>query len=167
VSVLISLTPDEVNECSRTAQEIMALKSSDHRVDRTQSDYIMSMRGLLSEKAVAKFLRINMNDEAHYGGDAGHDLIWKGLKIQVKYNTHWDGSFYVRDLKMMTADIGILVRSRSLDAEPLVMSLIGWITHRNFHLLQKVEKYKTPVFSVQQHQLEPFTTVEEFEIASA
>ena len=161
MSALITLTQDEIKRCDQIAEEITALKSSDHRIDRTQSDLLTCKQGVYSECAAAKWFEVPMNTKAHYGGDAGHDLIWKDMQVQVKYNTHMNGSFYVRDLTMMTAHLGILVVSPSLTADPLKMKLVGWLTHKMFHDLKREEQYLTKVYSVKQHQLMDLTTPED------
>jgi hypothetical protein len=67
----------------------------DRKIDSKRGTLLVCYMGLLAEIAVAKALRISVNQDTMLGGDEGFDLSWNDLKVQIKYTFHERGHLII------------------------------------------------------------------------
>lgn len=102
---------------------------TNRRYDNSRGDLEINIQGVTAEYAVASFLGIQIDERALLSGDDGHDLIYRGIKIQVKFNNTEYGDLYFNDLGKFKSECGVLVvPSEGLNR----VRVVGWIDKTTF-----------------------------------
>ena len=126
----------ELTDEDREIASVLAHKRNDpkiayavpnYRFDESHSDFDIHYVGVLAEIAVAKVLGISVDKNIDLGGDQKFDLVWKGLKIQVKYNHYSWGELYLVKGEPLVADVYVLVVG-----DIHKMTIKGWATRNDF-----------------------------------
>lgn len=138
----VELNDTEVQE-TLDFVEAMRVDKVDHKVkdmmfDQKNTSEGINIIGHLGEQAVGKVLDIPVDTEVRTHGDAGWDLEYKGLKIQVKTSTLPKLIFNAP--RLFSADIAILAQyvgedRKNAQATPM-FRIWGWTTKKEF-----LEKY--------------------------
>lgn len=133
----------------------VAQKVPNYRYDKKHKDLQIHYMGILSEMAVAKLLKVDLNTETDLAGDQGYDLKWGILKIDVKYCFHPHGRLAVMPDKPLLADIYILVVG---DEEK--MKIVGWAKKDDFSTIAKVKDFGYgPRLAIEQNDLRDLTQI--------
>jgi hypothetical protein len=155
--MLIDLTRAEISLLELMArqryQPKLAAGFGASKADDKSSFHEVNVRGVVGEYAVAKYLDLPLNTES-YGlwGDSGHDLIYRGKTLQVKFNTHFDGDLYFPKADKFISDYGVLVVREALYR----VRIAGYIDRESFMLHKQVKNYgKNDVWAVEQRHLMP------------
>lgn len=105
----------------------IAEKVPNYRIDKEHRDLEINYMGILSEMAVAKVLNVPLDTSIDLGGDKGYDLVWNGLKVDVKYSYHPGGRLFVFPGKPLLADVYVLVVG-----DEKKMNIVGWAKKEDF-----------------------------------
>jgi hypothetical protein len=145
-AVSVVLTADEIASAldfiDRMREDKRVYAVQDRKFDRNNSSYAVNLMGYLGEVAAAKLLNVSTDSEVRTGGDAGYDLTYNGLTIQVKTSTTTDLIF--NSLSLFKADIAILVELEGDKTKPHVNAVYhvhGFITKEDFKSSYVVKNY--------------------------
>lgn len=129
--MIVNLTPAELIFAISLAEAISInkLHIPDKIYDKNQNSFGTHYFGLLGEIAVARVLKVEINDTIFKSGDGGIDLEYKGQSIQVKtVNAYKERFVYFNDINDFNADwvIGCSLINAS------AIEIMGFVSHNKF-----------------------------------
>ena len=111
----------------------------DQKFDSTRGTLLIDYMGLLGERAVAKTLGIPVQQFNGLEGDEGYDLIWHGLKLQIRYTFHNRGHLIVNctgNPEQIEPDIYIL----TIGSESRI-TILGYATRDHIRAVGTVKNF--------------------------
>ena len=126
------LTKKEILDCEQAAalrwQLARASGVVNQRKDRGRSDGDLDLLGIKAELAVSKLLSIKHN-VFQLGVDAGADMFFDEISIDVKSTFHPTGRLLFKSHEAFRADCSVLVTATP---EADVMNVIGYASRKMF-----------------------------------
>ena len=116
------------------------------RVDSSRSNRDITYLGFMAEILVSRVLDVPFSTELYAGQDPGVDLIWEGLKIQIKCSFYHFSDLkirngkHLRENKPLAADVFILVKPVFREKDCWDLSFI--YKEAALPLIQKVQLQK-------------------------
>lgn len=159
--MIVNLTRAELIFAISLAEDVSInkLHIPDKIYDKNQNSFGTHYFGLLGEIAVARVLKVQINDTIFKSGDGGIDLEYKGQSIQVKtVNAYKERFVYFNNINDFNADwvIGCSLINAS------AIEIMGFASHGKFIKNMVVKNFgRGDRYSLSENQLTSIDKINE------